>query len=423
MILEYKKYSDSNAGRVEVRMDIMKKALEMHEQYGGKMEVISKVPVQDSYDLSLAYSPGVAAPCLEIEKNPSKVYDYTVKANLVAVISDGTAVLGLGDIGPEAALPVMEGKSILLKRFANVDSVPIVLGTKDVDEIVRTVKLISPTFGGINLEDISAPRCFEIEDRLRQECDIPVFHDDQHGTAIVVGAGLLNANKIVKKDVSTMKVVINGAGAAGIAILRILIQMGYTNVLMCDTKGIIYEGRPEGMNAIKDSIAHLTNPEKVKGNLEDALHGADVFIGVSVANLLTEEHIKSMNTDPIVFALANPNPEITYDNAKKWGVRIIGTGRSDYPNQINNVLAFPGIFRGALDVRATDINEAMKLAAVEAIASLVSDTELNEDYIVPKSLDERVAPVVSKAVGSAAIDSGVSSLFVQPQLMEEAPVV
>lgn len=400
-------------------MDLMKKSLEMHEQYGGKMEVVAKVPMQDSYDLSLAYSPGVAAPCLEIEKNPSSVYDYTIKGNLVAVISDGTAVLGLGDIGPEAALPVMEGKAILMKRFANIDSVPIVLGTKNVDEIVRTIKNISPTFGGINLEDISAPRCFEIEDRLRQECNIPVFHDDQHGTAIVVGAGLLNANKIVKKDVATMKIVINGAGAAGIAILRILIQMGYTNIFMCDTKGIIYEGRKEGMNPIKDSVAHLTNPQKIAGGLADALQGADVFIGVSVANLLTEDHIKSMNPDPIVFAMANPNPEITYENAKAWGVRIMGTGRSDYPNQVNNVLAFPGIFRGALDVRATDINEAMKIAAVKAIASLVSDEELHEEFIVPKSLDERVVKVVSKAVGSAAIESGVSVLFQQPTLLEK----
>lgn len=411
MILEYKEYFENHFERVGLIMDLMKKALEMHEQYGGKMEIVSKVPMNNSYDLSLAYSPGVAAPCLEIEKNPSLVYDYTVKGNLVAVVSDGTAVLGLGDIGPEAALPVMEGKAILLKRFANVDAVPVVLGTKDVDEIVRTVKLISPTYGGINLEDISAPRCFEIEDRLRKECNIPVFHDDQHGTAIVVGAGLINANKIVGKEVSEMKVVINGAGAAGIAILRLLIQMGYTNVLMCDTKGIIYEGRAEGMNPIKDGIAHLTNRDKIKGTLSDALVGADVFIGVSVANLLTEEHIKSMNADPIVFALANPNPEITYENAKAWGVRIIGTGRSDYPNQVNNVLAFPGIFRGALDVRATDINEAMKVAAVEAIASLVAPHELNEDFIVPKSLDERVAGVVAKAVGSAAIESGVSALF------------
>mgnify|MGYP003396806281 FL=1 len=395
-------------------MDLMKKSLEMHEHYGGKMEIRSKVPVQDKYDLSLAYSPGVAAPCLEIEKNPSLVYDYTMKGNLVAIVTDGTAVLGLGDIGPEAALPVMEGKALLLKRFANVDAVPVCLGTKDVDEIVRVVKAISPTYGGINLEDISAPRCFEIEDRLRAECNIPVFHDDQHGTAIVVGAGLINANKIIGKDIETMKVVINGAGAAGIAILRIMLQMGYKNIVMCDTKGIIYEGRPEGMNPIKDGIANLTNPEGLRGSLDDALVGADVFIGVSVADLLTEAHIKSMAKDPIVFALANPNPEITPANAKAWGVRIIGTGRSDYANQINNMLAFPGIFRGALDVRATDINEAMKLAAVEAIASLVTEEELNEDFIIPSSMDERVAGVVAKAVGSAAIDSGVSELFNQP---------
>lgn len=395
-------------------MDLMKKSLEMHEHYGGKMEIRSKVPVQDTYDLSLAYSPGVAAPCIEIEKNRSLVYDYTMKGNLVAIVTDGTAVLGLGDIGPEAALPVMEGKALLLKRFANVDAVPVCLDTKDVDEIVSIVKAISPTYGGINLEDISAPRCFEIEDRLRAECNIPVFHDDQHGTAIVVGAGLINANKIIGKDVEEMKVVINGAGAAGIAILRILLQMGYKNVIMCDTKGIIYEGRKEGMNPIKEGIAHLTNPEGLRGSLDDALVGADVFIGVSVANLLTEAHIKSMAADPIVFALANPNPEITPENAKAWGVRIIGTGRSDHANQINNMLAFPGIFRGALDVRATDINESMKLAAVEAIASLVTDEELNEDFIVPSSMDERVAGVVAKAVGSAAIDSGVSELFNQP---------
>ena len=394
-------------------MDVMKKAIEMHAHYNGKLEVNSKVPVKDSYDLSLAYSPGVAAPCVEIERNPSLVYDYTMKGNMVAVVSDGTAVLGLGDIGPKAALPVMEGKAILLKRFANVDAFPICLDTKNTDEIVSIVKALAPTFGAVNLEDISAPRCFEIEDRLRQECDIPVFHDDQHGTAIVVGAGMINANRIVKKDVATMKIVINGAGAAGIAILRILVQMGYKNIFMCDTKGVIYEGRPEGMNPIKETVAHLTNPEKIKGTLDDVLVGADVFIGVSVANLLTEAHIASMNNDPIVFALANPNPEITYDNARKWGVRVMGTGRSDYPNQINNVLAFPGIFRGALDVRATDINEAMKIAAVEAIASLVSDEELTEEYIVPKSLDERVVEIVSRAVSGAAVESGVSELFQQ----------
>lgn len=400
-------------------MDIFQKSLEMHEQYGGKLEIRSKVPVEDSYDLSLAYSPGVAAPCLEIEKNPSTVYDYTSKGNMVAVVTDGTAVLGLGDIGPEAALPVMEGKALLLKRFANVDSVPVCLDTKDVDEIVRTVKLIAPTYGGINLEDISAPRCFEIEDRLRAELNIPVFHDDQHGTAIVVGSALINALRIVKKDPAKMKVVINGAGAAGIAILRILIQLGYVDIVVVDSKGIIYKDRPEGMNPIKDSIAHLTNPYNRRGGLDEAMVDADIFIGVSVADLLTEAHIKSMANDPIVFALANPNPEITYDNAKKWGVKIIGTGRSDYPNQINNVLAFPGIFRGALDVRATDINEDMKIAAVEAIASLVSDEDLNVDFVVPKAFDTRVVGVVAKAVGSAAINSGVSVLFQQPEVAQD----
>lgn len=401
-----------------IRMDLMKKSLEMHEHFGGKMEIRAKVPVQDKYDLSLAYSPGVAAPCLEIEKNPSTVYDYTMKGNLVAIVTDGTAVLGLGDIGPEAALPVMEGKALLLKRFANVDAVPVCLATKDVDEIVQVVKAISPTYGGINLEDISAPRCFEIEDRLRAECNIPVFHDDQHGTAIVVGAGLINAIKIVKKNVEDMKVVINGAGAAGVAILRILLQMGYKNVLMCDTKGIIYDGRKEGMNPIKDQVAQLTNPQHLKGSLSDALVGADVFIGVSTANILKESHIQSMAADSIIFALANPNPEVTPENAKKWGARIVGTGRSDHPNQVNNMLAFPGIFRGALDVRATDINESMKLAAVEAIASLVTAEELHEEFIVPSSMDERVAGVVAKAVGSAAIESGVSDLFQKPSNMK-----
>ena len=402
-------------------MDLMKKSIEMHGQYKGKLEISSKVQLVDSYDLSLAYSPGVAAPCLEIEKDRSHVYDYTVKGNLVAVVTDGTAVLGLGDIGPEAALPVMEGKALLLKRFSNVDAVPICLDTKDVDEIVRTVKNISPTFGAINLEDISAPRCFEIEDRLRQECNIPVFHDDQHGTAIVVGAGLQNALKIVKKVNEDIKIVINGAGAAGIAILRILLHRGFKNIVMCDSTGIIYKGREEGMNSYKENIAHLTNPTNLQGDLGEALVGADVFIGVSVANLLTREHIESMNNDPIVFALANPNPEITYENARNWGVRIIGTGRSDYPNQVNNVLAFPGIFKGALDVRATDINEEMKQAAVEAIASLVSEQELSEEYIIPKAMDERVALAVAKAVGKAAIQSGVSDLY--PQFVEDEVVI
>lgn len=402
-------------------MDLMKKSIEMHGQYKGKLEINSKVPVVDSYDLSLAYSPGVAAPCLEIEKNRSLVYDYTIKGNLVAVVTDGTAVLGLGDIGPEAALPVMEGKALLLKRFSNVDAVPVCLDTKDVEEIVQTVKLIAPTFGAINLEDISAPRCFEIEERLRKECNIPVFHDDQHGTAIVVGAGLKNALKIVKKTKENLKIVINGAGAAGIAILRILLHQGYKNIVVCDSTGIIYSGRTKGMNPIKESIAHLTNQSNLSGSLDVALAGADVFIGVSVANLLTQNHIQSMNDDPIVFALANPNPEITYENAKSWGVRIIGTGRSDYPNQVNNVLAFPGIFKGALEVRATDINEEMKLAAAEAIASLVTEEELSEDYIIPKAMDERVALAVAKAVGEAAIQSGVSELF--PQVLEDGVVI
>lgn len=393
------------------KMDIMKRSLEMHKQFKGKMEIISKVPVADSRDLSLAYSPGVAAPCQEIEKMPMRVYDYTMKGNLVAVVSDGTAVLGLGDIGPEAALPVMEGKALLLKRFANVNAVPITLDTKDVDEIVRTVKAIAPTFGAINLEDIAAPRCFEIEDRLRAECKIPVFHDDQHGTAIVVCAGLENALKLVGKRKEEVKIVINGAGAAGVANLRLLRKMGYKNIVVCDSKGIIYEGRPDGMNSAKERIAKISNPEKLKGSLDVALVGADIFIGVSVANILTKEHIDSMNDDPIIFALANPNPEITYENAIKWGVRVIGTGRSDYPNQVNNLLAFPGIFRGTLDVLASDINDEMKIAAVDAIASLVSEKELREDYVIPKALDERVAKSVAEAVAKAAIDSGVSKLY------------
>lgn len=391
-------------------MDVMKQSLEMHKQSKGKLEIVSKLPVNDTRDLSLAYSPGVAAPCLEIEKNPVSVYDYTIKGNYVAVVSDGTAVLGLGDIGPEAALPVMEGKALLLKRFANVDAVPLTLNTKDVDEIVRTVKLIEPAFGAINLEDISAPRCFEIEERLKAECNIPIFHDDQHGTAIVVAAGLENALKIVGKRKEEMKIVINGAGAAGIATLKLLKNSGYENIVISDSKGIIYEGR-SGLNPIKEEIAKISNPENLKGSLDQAIVDADVFIGVSVANILTKEHVVSMKRDPIVFALANPNPEITYENAKEWGVRIIGTGRSDYPNQVNNVLAFPGIFRGALDVFASEINEEMKIAAAKAIASLVDEKELSEDYVIPKALDERVVPAVAKAVAAAAIETGVSKLY------------
>jgi malate dehydrogenase (oxaloacetate-decarboxylating) len=392
-------------------MDLKTQALNMHRNYKGKMEVVSKVPIESMVDLSLAYSPGVAEPCLEIKNNPSAIYEYTMKGNLVGVVTDGTAVLGLGDIGPKAALPVMEGKGILLKRFANVDAFPVCLDTKNVEEIVQIVKALSPTFGAINLEDISAPRCFEIEDRLRKELDIPVFHDDQHGTAIVVGAGLQNAVKLVGKEIHSLKVVINGAGAAGMAILRVLQQLGYQQIIMCDSTGIIYEGREEGMNSIKESIASITNPLGIKGSLKDAMVGADIFIGVSVANLLTKEIIDVMNVDSIVFALANPTPEIAYNLAKEWGVRVIATGRSDHPNQVNNVLAFPGIFRGALDVRATDINEEMKLAAVEAIASLIKEAELTEDYIIPDVFDERVVNAVSQAVSNAAIESGVSILF------------
>ncbi|MCG7335698.1 NAD-dependent malic enzyme [Sporosarcina sp. ACRSM] len=387
-----------------------KTSLEMHQIHRGKMETVSKVPLENKIDLSLAYSPGVAEPCVEIAKNPSAVYDYTIKGNLVAVVTDGSAVLGLGDIGPEAALPVMEGKSLLLKRFGNIDSVPICLNTKDVDEIVRTVKAISPTFGGINLEDISAPRCFEIEKRLREECDIPVFHDDQHGTAIVAAAGLLNALKVVNKEIAAAKIIVNGAGAAGIAIVKHLLNLGFQEIILCDSKGTIYKGRPEGMNPIKDEMAEITNPNQVKGTLYDAMQGADVFIGVSVANLLTEELIASMDRDPIVFALANPNPEIAPDKAKEYGVRIIATGRSDYPNQVNNILAFPGIFRGALNVRATEINEQMKLAATYAIASLIDAAELHDDFIIPNPFDNRVAEVVTRSVSKAAIETGVATL-------------
>lgn len=393
------------------KMDLKTRALNLHRESKGKIELVSKVPVESMGDLSLAYSPGVAEPCMEIKNNPSTIYEYTSKGNLVAVVTDGTAVLGLGDIGPGASLPVMEGKAILLKRFANVDAFPICLDTKNVDEIVQIVKAISPTFGAINLEDISAPRCFEIEDRLRHELDIPVFHDDQHGTAIVVGAGLQNAVKLVNKDISSMKVIINGAGAAGMAILRILLQLGYKEIIMCDSTGIIYKGREEGMNSVKETIANVTNPYGLKGALKEAMEGADIFIGVSVANLLTKDLIDSMNYDPIVFALANPTPEISYDLAKEWGVRVVATGRSDFPNQVNNVLAFPGIFRGALDVRATDINEEMKLAAVQAIAALIDESELRDDYIIPDAFDERVVNVVAQAVSDAAIESGVSDLF------------
>lgn len=388
-------------------------ALALHQQHQGKMEIQSKVALDSQRDLSLAYSPGVADPCIEISKNPNQVYDYTIKGNLVGVISDGTAVLGLGDIGPQASLPVMEGKALLLKRFANIDAFPICLDTTDTEEIIRTVKILSPTFGGINLEDISAPRCFEIERRLREECSIPVFHDDQHGTAIVVAAGLVNALKIVKKKIENIKIVINGAGAAGIAITKLLISLGVTNIIMCDSKGIIYKNRPDGMNKEKTEIAEITNSNNEKGLLRHALKETDVFIGVSVANVLTKSLVQEMNEEPVIFALANPIPEILPEVAKEYGVKVIATGRSDYPNQVNNVLAFPGIFRGALDVRATDINDEMKLAATKAIASLIHPNDLHEDYVIPNPFDPRVVTAVSKAVSEAAIKSGVAQLVLQ----------
>ena len=390
-------------------------ALHMHKINQGKLKLESKVPVKNAYDLSLAYSPGVAEPCKEIYSNKNAVYDYTMKGNTVGVVTDGSAVLGLGNIGAEASLPVMEGKSVLFKTFAGVDSFPICLATNDIDEIVQTVKLMEPTFGGINLEDIAAPDCFIIEERLKKETRIPIFHDDQHGTAIVTVAGLLNALKLVGKSFSNIKVVANGAGAAGIAIVKLLKIFGVREIIMCDSQGAIYEGRPRRMNDIKDRIAKVTNPDKVKGDLSEAIEGADVFIGVSVAGALTKEMISKMKDDPIIFAMANPDPEILPDVAKESGARVIGTGRSDYPNQVNNVLAFPGIFRGALDVRATQINEHMKAAAVRAIASLITEEELHEDYVIPAPFDNRVAPKVAKYVAEAAMEAGVARIEVDPE--------
>lgn len=390
-------------------------ALHMHKINQGKLKLESKVPVKNAYDLSLAYSPGVAEPCKEIYSSKNAVYDYTMKGNTVGVVTDGSAVLGLGNIGAEASLPVMEGKSVLFKTFAGVDSFPICLATNDIDEIVQTVKLMEPTFGGINLEDIAAPDCFIIEERLKKETRIPIFHDDQHGTAIVTVAGLLNALKLVGKSFSNIKVVANGAGAAGIAIVKLLKIFGVREIIMCDSQGAIYEGRPRRMNDIKDRIAKVTNPDKVKGDLSEAIEGADVFIGVSVAGALTKEMISKMKDDPIIFAMANPDPEILPDVAKESGARVIGTGRSDYPNQVNNVLAFPGIFRGALDVRATQINEHMKAAAVRAIASLITEEELHEDYVIPAPFDNRVAPKVAKYVAEAAMEAGVARIEVDPE--------
>lgn len=400
-------------------MTLREEALHMHRVNKGKLESKSKVQVRNAKDLSLAYSPGVAEPCKAIYDKPETVYEYTMKGNMVAVVSDGTAVLGLGNIGPEAALPVMEGKAVLFKSFAGVDAFPICLNTTDVDKIIETVKLLEPTFGGVNLEDIAAPNCFVIEERLKKETNIPIFHDDQHGTAIVTVAGLVNALKIVGKKMNEIKVVANGAGAAGIAIIKLLYSYGVRDVIMCDTKGAIYEGRPQGMNEIKDEVAKFTNRNNEEGSLADVIKGADVFIGVSVEGALTSEMVQSMNVDPIIFAMANPNPEIMPDDAKSAGAKVVGTGRSDFPNQVNNVLAFPGIFRGALDVRATHINEEMKVAAVEAIASLIAEEELNADYVIPGPFDPRVAPEVAAAVAKAAMETGVARIKVDPNEVKE----
>ncbi|MBO5424951.1 MAG: NADP-dependent malic enzyme [Lachnospiraceae bacterium] len=388
-------------------MDFNELSLKMHEKNRGKVEVVSKVKIKDRNDLSTAYTPGVAEPCRKIRDNKAEVYRYTCKSNMVAVVSDGTAVLGLGDIGPEAAIPVMEGKAILFKEFAGVDAFPICLDTKDVDEIVETVKRIAPVFGGINLEDISAPRCFEIEKRLKEELDIPVFHDDQHGTAIVVSAGLINALKLVGKDFSGANVVINGAGSAGISICKLLLQLGIGNVVLVDKQGALCPGE-EWMNEAQAAMAEITNKDRQRGNLAEIMKGKDVFVGVSAPGVVTPDMVATMASDPIVFAMANPTPEIMPEEAKKGGVRVMATGRSDYPNQINNVLVFPGIFRGALDARATGITEEMKMAAARAIASIVSEEELNEEYIIPGAFDERVSKVVAKAVADEAIKLGIT---------------
>lgn len=396
-------------------MSLRDDALEMHKENQGKLEITPNIKVTNKEELSLAYSPGVAEPCKEIHEDSRKVYDYTIKANTVAVVTDGTAVLGLGNIGAEASIPVMEGKAVLFKSFAGINGVPIALDTTDTDEIVNTVKLLQPNYGGINLEDISAPGCFEIEETLKKETNIPVFHDDQHGTAIVTMAGLINALRIVDKDLSDIKVVLNGAGAAGIAIVKLLYSYGVRDMIMCDSKGAIYEGRQHGMNDTKAYVANWTNKDKIDGSLEEVIKDADVFIGVSVTDLLTKDMVKSMADDPIIFAMANPNPEIKPDDAKEAGAKVIGTGRSDFPNQINNVLAFPGIFRGALDVEATHINEDMKKAAVEAIADLIEEDELNPDYCIPGPFDKRVAPSVARSVAKAAMESGVARIEVNPQ--------
>ncbi|WP_100399862.1 NAD(P)-dependent malic enzyme [Bacillus sp. FJAT-44742] len=398
---------------------LREEALHLHKVNQGKLESKAKVPVQNARDLSLAYSPGVAEPCKAIFDDQQKVFDYTMKGNMVAVVSDGSAVLGLGNIGAEASLPVMEGKAVLFKSFAGVDAFPICLGTSDVDKIVETVKLLEPTFGGVNLEDIAAPNCFIIEERLKKEANIPVFHDDQHGTAIVTAAGLINALKVTGKSLSEIRVVINGAGSAGIAIIKLLQRLGVRDVILCDSKGAIFEGRSYGMNDVKSEIAKVTNKDNAEGSLEDVVKNTDVFIGVSVAGALTEEMVKSMNQDPIIFAMANPDPEILPDTAKEAGASVVGTGRSDFPNQVNNVLAFPGIFRGALDVNATHINEEMKKAAVYAIAELIDERDVTPDYVIPAPFDGRVAPAVAAAVAKAAMETGVARKNVDPEKVAE----
>lgn len=389
---------------------IAQESLKLHYEKRGKIEVVSTVPVKDKNDLSLAYTPGVAQPCLEIQKDINKSYELTRRWNLCLVVTDGSAVLGLGDIGPEAGMPVMEGKCVLFKEFGGVDAFPLCIKSHDVDEIVRTIQLISGSFGGVNLEDISAPRCFEIERKLKECCDIPIFHDDQHGTAVITLAGLTNALKVVGKKKEDIKVVMNGAGAAAIAIAKLLLAAGVKDVTLCDRNGAIYEGREKGMNPIKNEMAKITNLAKKQGTLADMLVGADVFIGVSAPGAVTTEMVKTMNKDAIIFACANPTPEIFPDDARAGGAAVIATGRSDFPNQINNVLAFPGIFRGAFDVRARDINEAMKVAAAEALAGLISDEELSADYIIPAAFDPRVGKAVAAAVAQAAWDSGVARI-------------
>ena len=391
-------------------MDYAKESLRLHKEWKGQLEVVTRVPVANKDDLSLAYTPGVAQPCLEIQKNIDASYELTRRWNMCLVVTDGSAVLGLGDIGPEAGMPVMEGKCVLFKAFGDVDAFPLCIKSHDVDEIVNTIYLISGSFGGVNLEDISAPRCFEIEKKLKEKCDIPIFHDDQHGTAIITLAGLTNALKVVGKKKEEVHVVMNGAGAAAISIARLLLKAGIKNITLCDRKGAIYEGRPEGMNPVKDEMSKVTNLEHKAGSLADMLKGADVFIGVSAPGAVTVDMVKTMAKDAIIFACANPTPEIFPDDAKAGGAKVIATGRSDYPNQINNVLAFPGVFRGAFDVRAKDINDEMKIAAAEALAGLITDEELSPDYIIPKAFDKRVGPAVAKAVAEAAKKTGVARL-------------